>query len=104
MLFQAGFNEKMRQCLWWLAVDYANDCSNVTATTRQDSYAYKHFWKKDSNLVHYMQPFGRLGYATIQEKFGATWKEKAIKAIFVGHAKTQFHGRSKRKGPLYWET
>jgi hypothetical protein len=65
MLFQAGFTEKMRAKLWWLAVDYANDCSNVTATTRQDSYAYKRFYKKDSNLVHYMQPFGRLGYATI---------------------------------------
>jgi hypothetical protein len=37
MLFQAGFTETMHTKLWWLAVDYANDCSNVTATTRQDS-------------------------------------------------------------------
>jgi hypothetical protein len=34
-----------------------------------------------------MQPFGRLGYALIRQKFGATWREKAVKSIFVGFAK-----------------
>jgi hypothetical protein len=42
---------------------------------------------KISKLFPMLQPFGRIACVTLCKKFKATWKEKPVKHVMVGHAK-----------------
>ena len=84
-LCQADFNKNAKAKFWGLAVQYNVDTHNVTNNSTADEPPYTDFNNKASKLIHYLQPFGRIGYSTIRKKFQGKWKEKSIKGIFVGY-------------------
>lgn len=87
MMIAADLNPKYRELLWHEAVNCANDLENISANTGRESFPVEMMTGSVSKLYPKLQPFGRIGYVTLRQKFKKTWKEKSIKCIFVGYAK-----------------
>jgi hypothetical protein len=59
----------------WLGC--ANDLENISNTVR----AVSNEMMTGAISKFRLQPFGRIGYVPIRQKFKATWKEKAEKSM-----------------------
>jgi hypothetical protein len=87
MMITADLAKKTREILWCEAVNCANDLENISASTVRVIFPAEMMTGAVSKLYPMLQPFGRIGYVTIRRKFKATWKEKSVKHVMVGHAK-----------------
>ena len=83
----ANLNQETQDLLWGEAVMYANKTVNIMPNTRKPhSYPMREFTGQETQLVPYLQPFGRIGVVTIRKKLHGKWKEKGIKMIMVGYS------------------
>ena len=87
MMIAANLVKSIRELLWHEAVNCANDLENISASSIRDKFPSEMMTGKQSKLHPMLQPFGRIAYVTIRQKFKATWKEKSVKHIVVGYAK-----------------
>jgi hypothetical protein len=74
----------MRELLWCEAVDCANDLENISASMVLAKFPSELMTGVISKLFPKLQPFGRIGYVSIRQKFKAAWKEKAKKHMMLG--------------------
>jgi hypothetical protein len=88
MIASADLIKPVREKLWCEAVDCANDLENHSASAVRGLFPGEMMTGKLSKLFPMLQPFGRIAHVTVRKKFKATWKEKLVKHVMVGCAKS----------------
>ena len=86
-MISADLTKKIQNVLWCEAVNCANDLENISANGVRENFPGVIMTGQLSKLFPMLQPFGRIGYVTIRQKFKAVWKQKSVKHIMVGYAK-----------------
>jgi len=85
-MLAARFNTKSQNRLWAEAIHTATKIGNILPTQTRPIAPHNLFFKSDSKLHNFLQPFGRIAYITIRQEFHRKFSPKSKKGVFVGYA------------------
>ena len=80
MLQDSGLHQKY----WGEAIEYAAYIRNHCPTSAVEDHVPYELWHGKKPWVSHLQPFGSIGYATIQKKRRSKLDNRAIKCILLG--------------------